>query len=126
MNNKQLGSLGERYAAKYLKQQGYKILEKNYKCKSGEIDIIASDGEELVFVEVKTRTDDPYVRGMYAVDKRKQEHILRAASCYIEETGSKLQPRMDVIELQLDSDKKVMKVNHIKSAFFQSGPYSRY
>ena len=126
ITNQQLGSLGEKLAAKYLKQKGYKILEKNYKCKLGEIDIIARDGEEIVFIEVKTRTADPYVRGIYAVDKRKQEHILRTASWYLSATGCGLQPRMDIIEIELDSDNKLMRVNHIESAFIQTGPYARY
>ena len=126
LTNRQRGALGEQYAVKYLKKQHYKILEKNYKCKLGEIDIIARDGGEIAFVEVKTRPDDPYVRGMYAVDRRKQEHILRTAAFYIAETGTKLQPRMDVIEVELGADNRLVSINHIKAAFIQSGDYARY
>ena len=118
LTNRQRGALGEQYAVKYLKKQHYKILDKNYKCKLGEIDIIARDGGEIAFVEVKTRPDDPYVRGMYAVDRRKQEHIA--------ETGTELQPRMDVIEVELGEDNRLVSINHIKAAFIQSGDYARY
>ena len=124
--NKELGALGEEFAAKYLKKQGYKILIRNYKCKLGEIDIIARDGGEIAFIEVKTRPHDPYIRGMYAVDRRKQEHLLRAASCYLSETACKLSPRMDVIEVELDAAHKLTGINHIKAAFIQTGDYARY
>ena len=124
--NQQLGALGEKYAAKYLKQQGLKIREKNYKCKLGEIDLIARDGGEIAFIEVKTRPADPYVRGMYAVDKRKREHILRTSAHYLAENPCSLQPRMDVIEIELDTQKKLVRVNHIKSAFIQTENYARY
>lgn len=126
LTNRERGALGERFAVKYLRKQHYKILEKNYKCKLGEIDIIARDGGEIAFVEVKTRPDDPYVRGMYAVDRRKQEHILRTAAFYIAETGCRLQPRMDVIEVELGADNRLVSINHIKAAFIQSGDYARY
>ena len=126
MNNHQRGALGEQYAAKYLKQQGIKILEKNYKCKLGEIDLIARDGGEIAFIEVKTRPAHPYVRGMYAVDRTKQQHLLRVASWYLSVTACKLRPRMDVLEVELDAEQKLVRVNHIKGAFIQPGPYARY
>ena len=124
--DKQRGELGERLAAKHLKKQGYKILMKNYRCKAGEIDIIARDGDELVFAEVKTRPSDAYVRGMYAVNRTKQEHILRAAAYYLSAEKSSLQPRFDVIEVGLGPDGKLADINHIKAAFYQQGPYARY
>ena len=124
--NKERGALGEKYAEKYLKKQHYKILKMNYKCKAGEIDIIARDGEEVAFIEVKTRPADPYVRGMYAVDRKKQQHILRTASCYLAETACRLQPRMDVLEVELDEKNRLVRVNHIKAAFIQTEDYARY
>ncbi|MBQ9248330.1 MAG: YraN family protein, partial [Ruminococcus sp.] len=69
-SNRQFGDLGEKLAAKYLKEHGCKILKKNYKTKLGEVDIIARDGGEIAFIEVKTRSADPYLSGMYAVDQR--------------------------------------------------------
>lgn len=125
-SNQQIGALGEKFAAEYLKKQGYKILCKNYKCKVGELDLIARDGDEIVFAEVKTRPADPYVRGMYAVDQRKQQHILRTAAFYLAENRSVLQPRMDVIEVELDRDGRLADIRHIKAAFIQNEPYARY
>lgn len=125
--NAEFGALGEKLAAKHLKQHGCKILEKNYKNKLGEIDIIARDGGEVVFVEVKTRSADPFLSGKYSVDARKQQHILRTASRYLDETKSKLQPRFDVIEVEIDRPSgKLVSVNHIKAAYMQTETYARF
>lgn len=127
MNNQQFGKLGEKIAAAYLKKQKYKILQKNYKNKLGEIDIIARTGDTIVFVEVKTRSSDPFLAGQYAVDKRKQFHILRTAAHYLDEKGVSLQPRFDVIEVELDRESgKTISVNHIKAAFSQTENYARF
>ena len=127
--NREFGALGEKLAVKYLKQNGYKILKKNYKTKLGEIDVIAvtRDGEDVVFIEVKTRSADPYLSGMYAVDKRKQFHILRTASLYLETTHCRLQPRFDVIEVEIDRPTRQLKrINHIENAFWQTEDYARF
>ena len=125
--NKEFGALGERLAAEYLKERKYKILEKNYKCKLGEIDIIARDGGEIAFIEVKTRSADPYLSGMYSVDRRKQFHIMRTASWYTEHKKLKLQPRFDVIEVEIKrSSGELVKIDHYKNAFSQTGDYARF
>ena len=125
--NQEFGALGEKYAAKYLKKQGYKILQKNYRNKLGEIDLIARDREEIVFVEVKARSADPYLSGQYAVDRKKQFHILRTAAGYLDETGSGLQPRFDVIEAEIDRETgKLVKIGHYKAAFMQTEEYARF
>lgn len=127
LTDQAFGALGERFAVKYLKRKHYKILCKNYKCDVGEIDIIARSGEELVFVEVKTRGRDPYLSGMYAVDRRKQEHILRTAARYIKQRGAVLQPRFDVVEVEVDrASGRLISVHHIESAFAQQGDYARF
>lgn len=125
--NKEFGALGEKNAADYLKKRKYKILDKNYKYKLGEIDIIAHDGEEIAFIEVKTRSADPYLSGMYAVDRRKQFHIMRAASRYMSVNKCRLQPRFDVIEVEIDRQTgKLKKINHFKNAFSQTEDYARF
>ena len=125
--NKEFGALGEKFAAKHLKKQKYKILEKNYKNKLGEIDIIARDGREIVFIEVKTRSASPYLSGMYAVDQRKQYHILRTAAQYLKDHHTGLQPRFDVIEVEVDRPTgELIGVNHIKAAFEQTEDYARF
>lgn len=127
LTNQQFGALGEKHAAEYLKQKGYKILKKNYKNKLGEIDIIARKRDTIAFVEVKTRSADPFLSGMYAVDRRKQFHILRTAARYLDETKAKLQPRFDVIEVELDrASGKLISVNHLKAAFSQTETYARF
>lgn len=125
--NKQFGALGEKLAVKYLKERKYKILEKNYKNKVGEIDIIALDGSEIAFIEVKTRSAQPYLSGRYSVDKRKQFHIMRAASWYMEVKKTSLQPRFDIIEVEVDrSTDELVKIEHFKNAFSQTESYSRF
>lgn len=126
-SHRQFGALGEKLAADYLKKSKYKILEKNYKTKLGEIDIIAQKDDTIVFVEVKSRSADPFLRGQYAVDKRKQFHIMRTAAYYLDEKKSSLQPRFDVIEVEVDrAAGKLVSVNHIKAAFSQTEPYARF
>lgn len=126
-SNQRFGALGEKLAARYLKEQGYKILKKNYKNKLGEIDIIAVDKSEIVFVEVKTRSASPYLSGQYAVDKRKQFHIMRTASYYLSVTKCDLQPRFDIIEVEVErTTGQMTKINHIKNAFSQTENYARF
>ena len=126
-SNQRFGVLGEKLAARYLKEQGYKILKKNYKNKLGEIDIIAVDKNEIVFVEVKTRSASPYLSGQYAVDQRKQFHIMRTASYYLSVTKCELQPRFDIIEVEVErTTGQMTKINHIKNAFSQTENYARF
>lgn len=103
MNNKQIeGKFGEIEAIKYLKEQGCKIICKNFKCMQGEIDIIAKDEEEIVFVEVKTRTGIEYGEAMEAVDKKKQKHIYKTAEYYLYKNKiENAKTRIDVIEIYL-------------------------
>ena len=125
--NKQFGALGEKLAVKYLKERKCKILEKNYKNKVGEIDIIALDRSEIAFIEVKTRSAQPYLSGRYSVDKRKQFHIMRAASWYMELKKTALQPRFDIIAIEIDrSSGELIRIEHFKNAFSQTESYSRF
>lgn len=78
----ELGSAGEEYAANWLAERGYRILDRNVRYRGGEIDIIAMDGEELVFVEVKLRSGTRFGRAAEAVDSRKLAFLLRAAGRY--------------------------------------------
>lgn len=98
--NKAIGDYGERLAIKYLKKQGYKILKTNYKLKIGEIDIIALDGEFLVFVEVKYRSTALYGLPNEAVDKYKREKIKRVAMYYLMEKDMlEAYVRFDVVQI---------------------------
>lgn len=85
MDKRRLGEIGENMAADLLRSKGYDILRRNYRCKSGEIDIIAERYGELCFVEVKTRQGFDYGRPCEAVGSEKKKHIRRTAREYLEE-----------------------------------------
>lgn len=109
---KLLGRIGEGKAQEYLKKQGYKILEKNFKTHIGEIDLICQDGEDLVFVEVKTRIDDVYGMPSEAVDERKQrKYFLVATEYLVRNKKTDCKCRFDVVEIENS------KINVIKDAF---------
>ena len=109
MNKQELGRFGENQAAEYLRREGYRILDRNYRCGLGEIDIVARKGDSLRFVEVKTRTGFYYGSPAEAVDKNKQTHIRRVAEIYMRSR------RIHPLGVSFD----VMEVcfNHIKDAF---------
>ena len=109
--NKILGSAGEKRAADYLKKHGFKILERNYRTPFGEADIVAQDGDDVVFIEVKTRTDGNYSRPAEAVTPAKQKRYADIARFYESCAGRELFVRFDVVEV-LDG-----RLNHIKAAF---------
>jgi putative endonuclease len=83
LNKRSIGTRYEEKAVQYLLQQGYQILERNYRCRQGEIDLIARDGTYLVFLEVKYRHDLRAGYGYEAVDYRKQQRILHSALWYM-------------------------------------------
>lgn len=99
MNKRETGTTYEQKAAEYLKACGYQILEANYRCRAGEIDLIAAEGGYLVFVEVKYRGSTYNGSGLEAVNKRKQQKILKAAQWYVMEHGisEEMPQRFDVL-----------------------------
>jgi putative endonuclease len=118
LNSRQwLGKSGEQSVAKYLQKKGYKILIQNYRCKLGEIDIIARDGSVLVFIEVKTRSGLNYGSPAAAVNARKQKQISRAAQCYLAEHNLFDSPaRFDVVSVLCDNSNH-HSIDHINNAF---------
>lgn len=117
MNTIQVGDLGEQAAATYLSQSGYTILERKYRRKIGEIDIIAKINQTLVFIEVKTRSSTRYGFPAEAVTYRKQQKIMYTALCYLQQIKQEdACCRFDVIEIFL-TDLDVVKYNHILNAF---------
>jgi putative endonuclease len=81
---RQLGIDGERAAERFLRRRGYTIVERNYRCRLGEVDLIALDRRTVVFVEVKTRRSTRFGSPVDDVDLRKQRQIARAAECYLD------------------------------------------
>lgn len=92
------GQKAEDMAARYLKKRGYRILDRNYRTRSGEIDIVARDGETLVFVEVKARTSERYGSAKAAVTAHKQRQVSKAALGYLQRTDQcHVKARFDVV-----------------------------
>lgn len=117
-NKRQTGAYYEQAAGRYLEQLGYEILEYNYRCRSGEIDIIAKDGAYVVFCEVKYRADSRKGDPLEAVDTRKQNVIFRCAMYYLAEHHLNDVPcRFDVIGIQGQDGSEDAKVTYIKNAF---------
>ena len=113
---KEIGNFGEKIAEQYLKPKGYIILDKNFECRQGEIDIIALDKKEIVFVEVKTRRSNKYGTPSEAVNKIKQKHMLQTIKYYLYIRNLTEEfIRIDVIEVYIKDNE--YKVNHIKQAF---------
>ncbi len=112
LHNKRLGAAGENKARKFLKRAGYKIIEKNYKCPFGEVDIIAQKGDVLAFVEVKTRLSYIYGSPSQAVTRERKRRYVNAARYYF--TGRQIDcvVRFDIIEVFRGQ------INHIENAFY--------
>ena len=121
------GREGEDVSAAFLQKRGYKLLERNYRTPFGEIDIIASDAEYIIFAEVKARALSSFSRPAQAVDRRKQKKLIRTATIYLQENESELTPRFDVIEVVLDDRTgAVVDINHIENAFIMEEPFESY
>jgi putative endonuclease len=113
--NKLLGREGEDTAARFLMKQGYRILERNYHTRSGEIDLVALHDGAVVFVEVKTRTSDVFGAPELAVNPRKQQRMVKAALAYIKQRKLHQVPcRFDVVAITASTEQKV---EHIRNAF---------
>jgi putative endonuclease len=110
-----LGRRGERRAAGFLKRLGMRIIERNYKAPTGEVDIIAMDGDTLVFVEVKARKGEGFGSPLEAVDLKKQKRITRAALFYMSNLREQPPARFDVIGIMLKGWRA--EVEHIRDAF---------
>jgi putative endonuclease len=114
-NNVKLGAYGESIACKYLEDKGFKIIQKNYRCTIGEIDIIIEDKEYLVFVEVKYRRSLKFGHPREAVGVKKQLNIKNIAANYIKSKEIKNKDiRFDIIEI---IHIKEINIEHIKNAF---------
>jgi putative endonuclease len=111
-----LGRFGEELAKERLKKLGYRILKTNYRCSLGEIDVVAKDGDVLVFVEIKTRKNRSLGEVKEAVHKRKQGQLSKVALAYLKSNhllGSKA--RFDVVAIEVSRGKEEIEI--IKNAF---------
>jgi putative endonuclease len=117
------GALGEKAARKHLKKRGLKFLTANYRTERGEIDLIFRDGECLVFVEVKTRSSEEWVRPAAYVDAHKRKLLSKCALAYLRRLKNpQVKFRFDIVEVLLNNG-EVSEVRHLENTFSLSQPY---
>lgn len=115
--NKGLGDRGEELAASFLEKHGIRVVERNFRCKGGEVDIIARDGDTTVFIEVKTRRNLNYGVPQLAITPFKQRQISKAALTWLaKKRQHNTSARFDVIAILLESD-VTYSIEHIRDAF---------
>lgn len=116
---KALGLWGEEQAAGYLRRRGYAVVERNYSCRGGEIDIIARGRGFIVFVEVKLRKNADFAEAREFVTAAKQRRIISTAMLWLQTHDCGQQPRFDVIEVYAPQGKSCLwpRINHIEDAF---------
>ena len=114
-----LGNWGEEKAATFLRRKGYRILKRNYSCRFGEIDIIASKAEFLCFVEVKLRKNADFAEAKEFVTCTKQKRIVSSAQLWLSLHETDLQPRFDVIEIYAPEGmtSRQIQIKHLENAF---------
>ena len=116
----ELGRQGEAVAEAFLRARDYRILARNFRCRSGEIDIVALDGNMLVFVEVRSRRGDRAGTPLESVTPRKQQQVVRVARVFLSQRGwSERCARFDVVGVRFDDDPPI--VEHIAAAFDAQG-----
>jgi len=111
-----LGAFGERVAAAHLEAKGYRIRARNFRCREGEIDLVAEDGDCLVFVEVRTRRGDAFGTPAESVTAAKERRLLTVAKAYLQEHPDvPANQRIDVVGVEL-SRGRLLAVQHIEGA----------
>lgn len=115
---KQVGDKGEKLAVDFLKRKEYKIIQCNYRCRMGEIDIIAEQDDAIVFVEVRTKQTESFGLPQYSVTSGKINRITKAALSYLQEKGFAGHTcRFDVIAITFPKGSREPKIEHIENAF---------
>ena len=110
------GRQGEEIAERFLRKKGYAVVQRNYRCPAGEVDLIVLDRRVIVFVEVKTRSGDRFGTPLEAVEARKQQKMMRAAQFFLTQKGlHQRDARFDVVGISWPGGKPI--VEHIENAF---------
>lgn len=123
MNNILIGKLGETYAEKFLNANNYRILQKNFHSRFGEIDIIAIDlnssPPQLIFIEVKTRTNNSFGAPQESISRQKLSRIFKTAIHFLNHAIKKFSChwRIDAIAVKLDHNHKLQTIDHFKNIF---------
>ena len=117
--NNLVGAWGEALAAEYLRGKKYKIISAGFRCRFGELDLVAADRKHLVFVEVKVRKSDRFAQAMEFVDLKKQQRLRSTAAVYLSYFPTKLPCRFDVIEIYAPDGyhTKDPVIHHLEDAF---------
>ncbi len=117
--SKLAGAWGEALAAEYLRKKRYQIIASGYRCRYGEIDLIAQNRKALVFVEVKLRKSGKFAMAREYVDKKKQDRLRTTASLYLSQNPTQLPARFDVIEIYAPEGTETIhpEINHLEDAF---------
>ena len=117
MKRKPLGDLGEHLAKEHLKKKGYKLIESNYRCHSGEIDIVARQKNCLVFVEVRTKSTSNYGSPEESLSLAKRDHMKKCAYYYLQNHKNlPEQWRIDLVAIELDSLNKFKRIEILENA----------
>jgi len=118
------GEIGEAAAKRHLKKAGLKFLTANFRSKRGEIDLVFRDEDCLVFVEVKTRSDESWTRPAAAVNARKKKLLSQTAFDYLRLLKDpQVKIRFDIVEVLLDEHEKVGEIRHLPNTFNLTPPY---
>lgn len=116
---RKLGSDGENYAAQFLRRKGYAIVQRNFRCHAGEIDIIARHKDCLVFIEVRTRKSPSFGTPEESITPVKKQRLIALAEAYVQ--GCEAPPefwRIDVVAIEISTDNRVLRLNHIENAVY--------
>jgi putative endonuclease len=121
-DRQKLGVWGEDLACNFLKKHGYRIIKRNYQVRQGEIDIIAQEkDDELIFVEVKTRTSNQFGFPEESVGYKKQVRMFRTINVYFQNFQELPYYRVDIISIEVNLQKKNLKIRHYKNAVIDYG-----
>jgi putative endonuclease len=117
MNRKKIGATGEKLASNFLKNKGYRILENNFRCRHGEIDIIAQKRGCLIFIEVRTKSSSAFGNPEESITAAKKEKLISTALTYLKtHANSPVQWRIDFIAIELNQEGKVNRIELIENA----------
>jgi putative endonuclease len=117
LKRKETGNIGEQLALNFLKEKGFRILETNYRCPMGEIDIIARQKECLVFVEVRTKGNSAFGSPEESITLTKKRHLISSANHYLQEQEKMPSSwRIDVVAVEMESDNRLKRIELIENA----------
>ena len=114
----QVGSVGERLARFHLEGKGYRIVDANYRCRWGEVDLVARDGTVWVFVEVRTRRSEAYGAPEESVTESKAKRLMLTAQDYLSrraDASTEAQWRIDLVAIRLGSGRRVLGISHLEN-----------